>query len=62
VDFFSIDTVPSEDVKDSRGRKQCVRQKPCRELIEHGNTKPNIQNILWNQPPCANTKLVSSFA
>ena len=62
VDFFSIDTLPSQDVKDTRSNKRrCVRRMPHRarkELTEHGKINPNIQKILWEQPPCANTKLV----
>jgi len=58
VDFFSIDTLHLEDVKESRGRKRCVRRKPCGKLTEHGKIKPIIQKIIWEQPPCANTKLV----
>jgi len=60
VDFFLIDTLPSEDVKDGSGasKKWCVRRKPCREFTEHGKIKPNIQKIIWEQPPCTNTKLV----
>ena len=60
VEFFSIDTLPSEDVKDARGRKRRVKRKCHRELTEHGKIKPNIQRILWEQPPCANTKLIPS--
>ena len=60
ADFFSIDTLPSEDAKDGRGtnRKRRIRRKPRSELTENGKVKPNIQKILWEQPPCANTKLV----
>jgi len=58
VDFFSIDTLHSEDIKDSRGRKRRVRQKPCSELTEHGKIKLIIQKIVWEQPPCTNTKLI----
>ena len=58
VDFFSIDMLHLEDIKDSRGRKRQVRQKPCSELTEHGKIKPIIQKIVWEQPPCANTKLI----
>ena len=58
VDFFSIDCLPSEDVKVSKGRRRHVRQKPYEELTEHGKIKLNIQKILWEQLPCANTKLV----
>ena len=58
VDFFLIDLLHSEDVKDSMGRKQRVRQKHRNELSEHGKIKPTIQRILWEQPPCANTKLL----
>ena len=59
VDFYSIDTLPSENVKDaSRGRKQRVKQKARRELTKRGKIKPSIQRILWEQPPCANTKLI----
>ena len=58
VDFFSIDSLPSKDAKNSKGKRRPVRQMPRRELKEHGKIKPNIQNILWGQPPCANTKLI----
>ena len=59
VDFFSIDTLPSEDVKDYRGtRKRRVKRMPCSKFAENGKIKANVQTILWEQPPCANTKLV----
>ena len=58
VDFFSIDTLLSEGVKDSRGKRRPVRRKPLTNLTDHGKIKPNIQSVLWQQPPCANTKLV----
>ena len=58
VDFFSIDTLLSEGVKDSRGKRRPIRRKPLTNLTEHGKIKPIIQNVLWQQPPCANTKLV----
>ena len=62
VDFFSIDTLPSQDVKDpSKKKKRCVRQmshSAHKELTEHNKIDPNVQKILWEQPPCANTKLV----
>jgi len=62
VDFFLIDTLPLEDVKNvsSISRKQCVRWKHCTDLTEQGKVKLNIQKILWEQPPCANTKLIPS--
>ena len=59
VDFFSVDTLPSEDVKENRGRKRPFRRKPRKELTENGKIKPNVQQILWDQPPCANTKLIA---
>jgi len=60
VDFFSIDTLPLEDVKNigSTSQKWCVRRKHCTDLTEQGKVKLNIQKILWEQPPCANTKLI----
>ena len=58
VDFYSIDTLPSEDAKNNRGRKQRMRQKHRDVFTEHGKIKPDIQKVLWEQPPCANTKLV----
>ena len=62
VDFFSIDMLPSQDVKDpSKKKKRYVRQmshSAHKELMEHNKIDPNVQKILWEQPPCANTKLV----
>jgi hypothetical protein len=59
VDFFSIDALPSEDVKENRGRKWPFRQKPRKELTDNGKIKLSIQQILWDQPPCTNMKLIA---
>jgi hypothetical protein len=59
MDFFAIDTLPSEDVKDARGRKRRVRRKHRTDLTENGKIKPNVQKFLWEQPPCANSKLIA---
>jgi hypothetical protein len=46
VDFFSIDTLPLQDVKDaSRNKKRCIKQMPWRahkEMTKHGKINPNI--------------------
>ena len=56
TDFYSIDRVPT---KDSDGTRE-TRSKPTRKKcsINHGIIPKDIQHTLWEQPPCANTKLI----
>jgi hypothetical protein len=61
VTFFSIDSLPSEDAKGSartnkRGNKQTLSRGP--KTMVHSKINLRIQKLLWEQPPCANTKLV----
>ena len=55
--FYSIDTVPTKDSDDNHEK----RSKPTRKKrsINHGIIPNDIQNALWEQPPCANTKLIA---
>jgi hypothetical protein len=55
VDFVSVDSIPSEDTeKAGHKRKTAGRRRQTR----HGKIPLNIQTILWDQPACANTKLI----
>lgn len=56
VDFVSIDSVPSEESTDSKLRKPSTGQGRRNKL---GKIPDKIQEILWNQSPCTNTKLVA---
>jgi hypothetical protein len=58
VDFFSIDSLTSDDVKATKGRKQPVRRMHGQDVTVDGKIIPNVQKLLWDQPPCANLKLV----
>jgi hypothetical protein len=57
TDFYSIDTVPTKDSDDTREK----RNKPTgkKRTINHGVIPKDIQDALWEQPPCANTKLIA---
>jgi hypothetical protein len=57
TDFYSIDTVPTKDSDDTREK----RSKPTgkKRSINHGVIPKDIQDALWEQPPCANTKLIA---
>ena len=55
--FYSIDTVLTKD-SDNTGEK---RNKPTgkKRSINHSFIPKDIQHALWEQPPCANTKLIA---
>jgi hypothetical protein len=55
VDFVSIDTVPSEDTEKAGNQRKTAGR---RRRTKHGKIPSNIQKTLWDQPACANTKLV----
>ena len=57
TDFYSIDTVPTKDCDDTHEK----RKKPTgkKRSINHGLIPKGIQHALWEQPPCANTKLIA---
>jgi hypothetical protein len=54
--FFSVDMIPSKEPKDKhRGRKDFVNKK---HTVKNGSIPAKIQQALWEQPTCANTKLI----
>ena len=54
--FFSVDMIPSKEPEDEhRGRKDFVGKKHA---VKNGSIPANIQQALWEQPTCANTKLI----
>jgi hypothetical protein len=55
VEFVSIDTIPSDVPERSRYEKKPAGQ---RRQTKHGKIPLNVQKVLWDQPACANTKLV----
>ena len=56
MDFYSIDTVPTNDSEDTRERQN--KQTGKKHSINHGTIPKDIQDALWEQPPCANMKLI----
>ena len=56
VDFYSVDTVPSEDA--AEGTKNLHRQPSRKWTINQRKIPESIQSILWEQPCCANTNLI----
>jgi PIF1-like helicase/Helitron helicase-like domain at N-terminus len=56
VDFYSIDTVPMDDSEENGGKHNIFRGK--RRAVKNGIIPDEIQEVLWEQPPCANTKLI----
>ena len=55
--FYSIDTVPSnESDEDHQKKKFIARQKRS---IKYNSIPDKIQQALWEQPTCANTKLIA---
>jgi hypothetical protein len=55
VDFVSIDSIPSEDPEKAKPKRKSVGRK---RQTKRGKIPLNIQKVLWDQPACANTKLV----
>ena len=54
--FFSIDNVVSKEPEDNQQR---IKYKAVqRRSVNHGSIPVAIQNALWEQPTCANTKLI----
>ena len=54
--FFSIDSVEAREPEENLQRR---RYKAGRKRsVKHGLIPPTIQNALWEQPTCANTKLI----
>jgi Helitron helicase-like domain at N-terminus/PIF1-like helicase len=56
TDFYSIDTVPTKDSDNTREKRN--RPTGKKHLINHGIIPEDIQRALWDQPACANTKLI----
>jgi hypothetical protein len=54
-DFYSIDSIPSDDQAEIRVRNRRVGRK---KRVGHSRIPDNIQKVLWEQPPCSNTKLI----
>lgn len=56
VNFYSIDTVPMDDFEENRDKRNIFRGQ--RRAVKNGIIPDEIQEVLWEQPPCANTKLI----
>ncbi|KAF8809763.1 hypothetical protein BYT27DRAFT_7013375, partial [Phlegmacium glaucopus] len=56
VDFYSIDTVPSNDPEEDGDKRNTYRGQRC--AVKNSIIPDEIQEVLWEQPSCANTKLV----
>jgi PIF1-like helicase len=56
VDFYSIDTVPMDDSEENGDKRNIFRGQ--RRAVKNGIIPDEIQEVLWEQPPCANTKLI----
>ena len=56
VDFYSIDTVPIDDSEEDGDKRKIYRGR--RRAVKNGIIPDEIQEILWEQPACANTKLI----
>ena len=54
--FFSTDSVASNEPEENQ-RKNRYKAGQKRS-VKHGSIPPAIQNALWDQPTCANTKLI----
>ena len=55
-DFFFADTVPSDEHSaDSKGSRPVAGR---RHIVKHHKLPENILEALWEQPCCANTKLI----
>jgi hypothetical protein len=55
VDFVSLDSIPSEDIETTKHKRKLAGRK---RQVKHGKIPLNIQKVLWDQPACANTKLI----
>jgi hypothetical protein len=54
--FYSIDTVPSNDSEENQPKKKI--NAPGKRSIKYNSIPEKIQQALWEQPTCANTKLI----
>ena len=54
--FFSVDTVSSSESEEDQGKKNFITRR--KRTIKHNSIPENIQQALWEQPTCANTKLI----
>jgi len=54
--FYSIDTVPSNESEEGQPKKNFIPRK--KRSIKHNSIPDEIQKALWEQPTCANTKLI----
>jgi hypothetical protein len=52
--FYSVDTVPSKEPSGNARRGPSGK----RRTVKHNKIPDNIQRVLWEQPCCANTKLI----
>lgn len=55
--FFSIDSVPSNETQTPKKKGQSP--KSPKQTWKHGPLLEGPQKVLWNQSPCANTKLIA---
>lgn len=55
--FFSIDSLPSKEPEENQQRNKYYKAGQ-RRTVKHGMIRLAIQNSLWEQPTCANTKLI----
>ena len=53
---YTVDTVPSKDPKEVREMWNKTSGSKC--SVKHGVIPEQIQHALWEQPTCANTKLI----
>ena len=56
TDFFSVDTVPSKEPEEMREMQNKVSG--SKHSVKHSVIPEKIQHALWEQPTCANTKLI----
>jgi hypothetical protein len=55
-DFFLINSIPSKEPHKHRPQKGIPAGKSC--SVKQGKIPSDIQHALWEQPACANTKLI----
>jgi hypothetical protein len=54
--FYSIDTVPSNESEEDKKKRNFTTG--MKRSIKHNSIPDKIQQALWEQPTCANTKLI----
>jgi hypothetical protein len=54
--FFSIDTVSSNESEEDKQKKNFITRR--KRTIKYNSIPEKIQHALWEQPTCANTKLI----